>query len=99
MPCVSVNYPDITKDIKPGDTVLVDSGLIRLEALKVTKHMVRLEVLTAGSLGSRRHINLPGLILSASQMIAPGYEQTLRESRDNVRSTLRKQTSAGQSET
>src|SRR4051812_6845462 len=31
---VNVNYQDLVNDIKVGDTVLVDNGLIRLEVLK-----------------------------------------------------------------
>jgi len=58
---VSVNYPDLPKDVKVGATVLVDSGLIRLKVLEKDEFTVRCEVLTAGSLGSRRHINLPGI--------------------------------------
>jgi pyruvate kinase len=58
---VDVNYLNLINDIKVGDTVLVDNGLIRLEVL--TKHAahIRCRVLTPGSLSSRRHINLPGV--------------------------------------
>jgi pyruvate kinase len=58
---VDVNYRDLVNDIKVGDTVLVDSGLIRLEVLEKHDAHIRCRVLTAGSLTSRRHINLPGV--------------------------------------
>jgi pyruvate kinase len=57
---VDVNYQDLVNDIKVGDTVLVDSGLIRLEVLSKDQAHIRCRVLTPGSLTSRRHINLPG---------------------------------------
>ena len=58
---VDVNYRDLVNDIKIGDTVLVDSGLIRLEVLTKDQAHIRCRVLTPGSLTSRRHINLPGV--------------------------------------
>ncbi|HEY4247418.1 MAG TPA: pyruvate kinase [Lacunisphaera sp.] len=58
---VDVNYQDLVNDIKVGDTVLVDSGLIRLEVLSKDQAHIRCRVLTPGSLTSRRHINLPGV--------------------------------------
>src|ERR1019366_5787782 len=58
---VDVNYRDLVNDIKVGDTVLVDNGLIRLEVLEKNAARIRCKVLTAGELKSRRHINLPGI--------------------------------------
>ncbi len=58
---VFVNYPDLPRDILVGATVLVDSGLLRLKVLEKDDSTVRCEVLTPGILGSRRHINLPGV--------------------------------------
>ncbi|MEM6916979.1 MAG: pyruvate kinase [Verrucomicrobiota bacterium] len=61
IPAVTVNYKGLPNEINPGDTVLVDSGLIQLKALEKTEERIRLEVLTPGEMGSRRHINLPGI--------------------------------------
>jgi pyruvate kinase len=58
---VDVNYKDLIKDIKIGDTVLVDNGLIRLEVLEKKDAHIRCRVLIPGQLTSRRHINLPGV--------------------------------------
>ncbi len=58
---VDVNYRDLVKDIKVGDIVLVDNGLIRLEVREKHHTHIRCCVLTPGSLASRRHINLPGV--------------------------------------
>jgi pyruvate kinase len=58
---VAVNYPGLPDDVHLGATVLVDSGLIRLEVLEKTAQRVSCRVLTPGKLGSRRHINLPGV--------------------------------------
>lgn len=58
---VDVNYQNLVNDIKVGDIVLVDSGLIRLEVREKSAAHIRCCVLTPGSLSSRRHINLPGV--------------------------------------
>lgn len=59
---VDLNYPGFSKDIKVGDTVLVDSGLMRLLVLEIKEDQyVRCEVIIPGPLGNRRHINLPGV--------------------------------------
>ena len=58
---VDVNYDDLINDIQKGDTVLVDNGVIHLLVLEKRENRIRCEVLTPGTLGSRRHINLPGV--------------------------------------
>ena len=58
---VDVNYQDLVNDIKLGDTVLVDNGLLRLEVLEKNEARIRCRVLIPGELKSRRHINLPGV--------------------------------------
>ena len=58
---VDVNYRKLVDDIRVGDTVLVDNGLIRLEVLTKHESHIRCRVLTPGELKSRRHINLPGV--------------------------------------
>ena len=58
---VEVNYPDLGHDVQPGNVVLVDSGLLRFEIQEITQDFVLAKILTGGELGSRRHINLPGV--------------------------------------
>lgn len=58
---VDVNYEGLVNDISVGDVVLVDNGVMRLLVLGKKKNRIRCKVLTPGVLGSRRHINLPGV--------------------------------------
>jgi pyruvate kinase len=58
---VDVNYDDLINDIAVGDTVLVDNGVIQMKVLSKESHKLKCEVLTPGLLGSRKHINLPGV--------------------------------------
>ena len=58
---VDVNYPNLVNDIKVGDSVLVDNGLLRLEVLATDEARIRCRVIIPGELKSKRHINLPGV--------------------------------------
>src|SRR5947207_15806741 len=58
---VDVNYEGLVNDISVGDVVLVDNGVMRLLVLEKKRNRIRCKVLTPGVLGSRRHINLPGV--------------------------------------
>jgi pyruvate kinase len=58
---VDVNYEGLVNDISVGDVVLVDNGVMRLLVLEKKRNRIRCKVLTKGVLGSRRHINLPGI--------------------------------------
>lgn len=58
---VHVDYQDLVSDLKPGDRVTVDNGIINLEVLEVAEQGLRCRVLHGGTLGSRRHVNLPGV--------------------------------------
>lgn len=61
---VDVNYENFINDISIGDVVLLDNGAIEMKVLDKEGNKVHCEVLTEGSLGSRRHINLPGVKVS-----------------------------------
>lgn len=58
---VGVNYAGLAADVKVGSVMLVDSGLLRFEVVAKDEYTVHCRVLTPGRLGSRRHINLPGV--------------------------------------
>ncbi|MEO6181749.1 MAG: pyruvate kinase [Verrucomicrobiota bacterium] len=61
---VDVNYENFVNDISVGDTVLLDNGEIQMKVLQKFANKIECEVLTPGKLGSRRHINLPGVRVS-----------------------------------
>ena len=61
---VDVNYDNFVNDINVGDLVLLDNGQIHMKVLSKEKNKAECEVLTPGVLGSRRHINLPGVKVS-----------------------------------
>jgi pyruvate kinase len=61
---VDVNYENFINDISVGDVVLFDNGEIEMKVLTKFANKIECEVLTPGKLGSRRHINLPGVKVS-----------------------------------
>jgi pyruvate kinase len=67
---VDVNYENFINDISVGDVVLLDNGAIEMKVLAKNGNKVECEVLTAGTLGSRRHINLPGVKVSLPALTA-----------------------------
>jgi pyruvate kinase len=67
---VDVNYEDFVRDINVGDVVLLDNGAIQMKVLGKQGNKVECEVLTEGTLGSRRHINLPGVKVSLPALTA-----------------------------
>src|SRR6185503_18163511 len=71
---VDVNYADFVNDINVGDIVLIDNGAIEMKVLAKSGNKVECEVLTEGKLGSRRHINLPGVKVSLPALTAKDIE-------------------------
>jgi pyruvate kinase len=67
---VDVNYENFINDISIGDVVLIDNGAIEMKVLVKSGNKVECEVLTEGKLGSRRHINLPGVKVSLPALTA-----------------------------
>ena len=58
---IQVSYEKLTEHLQPGGTVLLDNGLISLEVVEKSEGVIRCAVLQDCSLGSRRHVNLPGI--------------------------------------
>jgi pyruvate kinase len=62
---VSTTYLYLPKDVKLGDTILMDDGLLQLRVLKSTATDVVTEVVHGGLLKEHKGINLPGVAVSA----------------------------------
>ena len=58
----TVNYPGLTKDLKVGDPISIDGGMVMMRTTLVNGQRILAEVVTGGEMKSRRHINLPGVI-------------------------------------
>ncbi len=61
---VSVSYPRLAQDVRKGDAILLDDGLLRVRVLANTDTDVETEVEIGGLLLARKGLNLPGVPLS-----------------------------------
>jgi pyruvate kinase len=56
---VSVDYPLLTEDVRPGDTLLLSDGDLELEVISTTEEDVYCRVVMGGTLASRKGVTLP----------------------------------------
>jgi pyruvate kinase len=65
---VGVSYLNLYKDVKPGDTLLLDDGLISLKVDRIDGSTIRTTVLIGGALSDRKGINRLGGGLSLAAL-------------------------------
>ena len=65
---VSTTYKNLSKDVKKGDKILVDDGLIELKVLSTTIDTVTCKIISGGRLKEHKGINLPGVRVSAPSL-------------------------------
>lgn len=58
---VSVTYKDLYKDVKPGDSILIDDGLIGMEVQKIVGQEIHCIVKNGGVVSNKKGVNLPGV--------------------------------------
>ena len=58
---VSTSYEPLAEEVKPGNRILLDDGLLELEVKRVSGKDVVCEVIVGGTLTSRKGINLPNV--------------------------------------
>jgi len=58
---VSVTYENLYQDVKEGDSILIDDGLIGLQVLAIEGKDIRCVVKNGGMVSNRKGINLPGV--------------------------------------
>lgn len=60
----SVSYKNLPKDVKPGDRILIDDGLIELILLENDGENLVCQVVNGGRISNRKGINVPNAELS-----------------------------------
>ena len=55
------DYPGILTDVEIGQQVIIDSGLLLVEVKEIVKDHLVVQALNDAEIGSKRHINLPGV--------------------------------------
>lgn len=57
----AVTYADLGKDVKPGDTILIDDGLVGLTVKEASAEAVKCVVNNTGLVGTHKGVNVPGV--------------------------------------
>lgn len=70
----TVNYPGLMGDVTAGNTLVVDNGALLMRIDRVADDRIICEVKTPGIMGSRRHINLPGVRLNLPALTQKDHE-------------------------
>ncbi len=65
---VSTNYPDLARVVQPGAKLLLDDGAIALTVETTSKTDLACRVINGGTLGERKGINLPGVLLPIASL-------------------------------
>jgi len=60
----SISYKGLSEDVKPGSTILVDDGAIEFRVEEIVGKDVVCTAVNTGMLGSRKTVNVPGLVLN-----------------------------------
>ncbi|WP_407520373.1 pyruvate kinase [Lacibacter sp. MH-610] len=62
---IYVSYPNLHKDVKPGNIILIDDGKLEVKVVGITKtNDVQVQVTLGGRLSSKKGINLPDTKIS-----------------------------------
>ena len=67
---IQVNYQELIDVLEPGNRVSVDNGLINFEVLENRGKQLLCQVIDGGRLGSKRHVNLPGVRIDLPSITA-----------------------------
>ncbi len=63
---VPVNYPDLHLDVRPGNTIMADDGTLSFEVIRIEGRDIVCLAKTAGTLRSRKGINVPFVQLNTA---------------------------------
>jgi pyruvate kinase len=61
---VSISYKSLPAEIHPGNHIYIADGIIDLEVLSIDGNDVTCRIISGGTLGSRKNVNIPGVRVS-----------------------------------
>lgn len=71
---VSITYKQLYKDVKPGDFILIDDGLIGMEVQKIDGEEIVCQVKNGGFISNHKGVNVPGVELKMPFVSQKDYE-------------------------
>ena len=60
---VTISYKDLYKDVKPGDSILIDDGLVGMEVVEISDKDIVCIVKNGGDISDHKGVNVPGVEL------------------------------------
>ena len=61
---VSITYKNLVNDVKPGNTILIDDGLIEMTVEQVSENKIVCRVVNGGPVSNHKGVNVPRVNLS-----------------------------------
>ncbi len=61
---VSVNYKQLNKDLKPGNIITVNNGMVKFEVLAIEGSDIHCKCLVGGTLSNRKSMSFPNKVMS-----------------------------------
>lgn len=83
---VSVDYKKLYKDVEPGDTILIDDGLIRLTVSNIDEKNkdINCRIDAGGILSSHKSVNIPGKKINMKYLSPKDKEDLLMAAKNDV---------------
>ena len=69
-PTILVNYPDLPSAVPVGDRIQLNNGLMNVDVVAKLGERLECRVVDGGMLGSRKHVNLPGVAVNLPSITA-----------------------------
>jgi len=81
---IRVHYDELINSVKVGSLITLDNGLLNFKVLAKTKNELECIVLDGGKLGSKRHVNLPGIRINLPSVTEKDKKDILFGLKENV---------------
>ena len=81
---IRVHYDELINSVKVGSLITLDNGLLNFKVLAKTENELECTVLDGGKLGSKRHVNLPGIRINLPSVTEKDKKDILFGLKENV---------------
>jgi len=71
---ISILYPKLEEELKPGDSIFIADGIIELKVTEISEDGLRAKVIRGGELGENKGVNLPGVKIGVSSITEKDIE-------------------------